>query len=82
MKTTWLRLLFGLPLLILAISFLDIFYIEHASGELPEDLVLTAAIAGAALLFVRPSVRLKRLTWPIATAALSVDAMILFGSCL
>ena len=57
-----------------------IFYFEHALGELPLDILLAVEIAGAALLFVRPVVRLPRLCAMAGAAALIVDGLIYAGT--
>ena len=59
-----------------------IFYFEHALGELPLDVLLAAAIAGAALWFFPVPARANQPVWGFATAAVLLDAAILGGAAL
>ena len=55
-----------------------IFYFEHALGELPLDVLLAAAMAGAALWFFPTGA--ARPVWRFAAASILLDATILGGA--
>lgn len=59
-----------------------IFFFEHALGELPEEMVLAIACAGAALQFFKaaPSPSLVRWRRAAGTLAISFDLFILIGA--
>jgi hypothetical protein len=57
-----------------------IFYFEHALGELPLELLLAGAVAGALLRHRRPDAAARTLLPVLVVAVLAIDALILFGS--
>src|SRR5262249_54962191 len=57
-----------------------IFYFQHALGELPLEVMLAAAVAGALLRFCKPAAPCS-LVWVALVSAIAVEALILIGSC-
>ncbi len=64
-------------------TFLDtVFYFEHALGELPLELLLSAAVAGSMLWFYAPPVDSRRLLRPVAFACVALYVVIVAGACI
>jgi hypothetical protein len=58
-----------------------VFYFEHALGELPVEIILAIAVAGAALRFAKPRFpRNSRVFVALLLAAISVDATLVIGA--
>lgn len=62
-------------------TFLDtVLYYEHALGELPLDLLLSAAVAGWVLWLCGPPVAKSGALWNIGAIAIALDATIFVGA--